>query len=58
MRPHDAGSPAVSFSFPADSAPGEISPSIVDVPEPGCWRFTLEWDGNAATLDLSYVSTS
>jgi hypothetical protein len=29
-------------------------PSIIDVPAPGCWRFTLTWYGHSDTLDLRY----
>jgi hypothetical protein len=29
-------------------------PSIIDVPAPGCWRFTLTWYGHTDTLDLRY----
>lgn len=30
-------------------------PSIIDVPSPGCWRFTLSWSGTRDTLDLTYL---
>ena len=46
--------PAFSRSFPANSGPGEIYPSIVDVPEPGCWRIDLAWSGNKTTAYLEY----
>ena len=39
---------------PANSGPGEIYPSIVDVTGPGCWAVTAEWAGHRATLELSY----
>jgi len=45
---------AFSKSFPANSGPGEIYPSIVDVPEPGCWRIDLAWSGNKTTAYLEY----
>jgi hypothetical protein len=38
----------------ADSGPGEIYPSIVDVPTPGCWHFTLSWAGHRDEIDLRY----
>jgi len=41
-------------SQPANSGPGEIYPSIVDVPQPGCWRFDLSWSGHRATVYLEY----
>jgi hypothetical protein len=51
------GSPRpVSSTWPADSSPGEIYPSIVDVPVPGCWRFTLAWNGHRDTVALRYVA--
>jgi hypothetical protein len=43
-----------SYDLPPNSSPGEIYPSIIDVPEPGCWRLNLSWDGNNATVDLEY----
>src|ERR1700704_5272742 len=33
---------------------GEIYPSIVDVPRPGCWHVTLRWGPNTAELNLNY----
>jgi hypothetical protein len=33
---------------------GGPGPSIIDVPEAGCWRFTLTWHGHSDTLDLRY----
>jgi hypothetical protein len=29
-------------------------PSIVDVPEAGCWRLTLSWSGRKDSVDLAY----
>lgn len=49
-----SGGPAVNLTFPADASPGEIYPSIVDVPTPGCWHMTLRWNGHTATIDLPY----
>jgi hypothetical protein len=48
----------VAYDFPANSSPGEIYPSIVDVPAPGCWRLTLTWGGNRAELSLLYAAPS
>ncbi|MDP9075079.1 MAG: hypothetical protein M3N98_13130 [Actinomycetota bacterium] len=48
----------VTYDFPANSSPGEIYPSIVDVPAPGCWRFTLTWSGHLAELSLRYKAPS
>jgi len=48
-------SPAVRVVDAADSSPGEIYPSILDVPTRGCWHLMLQWGGNRATLDLRYL---
>jgi hypothetical protein len=48
------GEPAVSYTQPADSGPGQIYPSGIDVPVPGCWSMALEWDGHHATVALRY----
>jgi hypothetical protein len=53
LRPEGGGG-AVTTSEPAGSSPGEIYPSIVDVPAPGCWDVVAEWNGHRATLELSY----
>ena len=55
VRDGSAG-PVVTDSFPANSSPGEIYPSIVDVPVEGCWRFTLQWGPHRANLSLRYTS--
>jgi hypothetical protein len=34
--------------------PGGPGPSIVDVPQAGCWRLTLTWSGRRDSLDLAY----
>ena len=47
-----AGTPTVRMSFPDNSSPGEIYPSFVDLPRPGCWALTLHWDTHTATLDV------
>jgi hypothetical protein len=49
------GASPVHLEHPADSGPGEIYPSIVDVPSPGCWHFTLQWAGHTDEVDLRYV---
>ena len=36
------------------SVPDGPGPSTVDLPEAGCWRFTLTWDDQTDTLDLEY----
>jgi hypothetical protein len=54
-HPLGAAAPVVSSTWPADSAPGEIYPSGIVVPSPGCWQFTLSWNGHTDTVDLWYV---
>jgi hypothetical protein len=51
-----ASQPVVRVQLPADSGPGEIYPSIIDVPTPGCWQFTLQWPHASATVDLQYTA--
>jgi hypothetical protein len=34
--------------------PGGPGPSIVDLPEAGCWRLKLSWSGRTDELDLAY----
>jgi hypothetical protein len=46
--------PLVTTIQPANSSPGEIYPSIVDVPEPGCWHLDLAWAGQQASVELEY----
>jgi hypothetical protein len=42
----------VRISRPADSSPGEIYPSYVDVPKPGCWRLLLAWGPHRARINI------
>jgi hypothetical protein len=42
---------AVRAEDKVDGGPG---PSIIDLPQPGCWRLTLSWSGRTDTLDLVY----
>lgn len=42
----------VRISWPADSSPGEIYPSDVDLPRPGCWRLELAWGSHRASIDV------
>jgi hypothetical protein len=53
-RPADAGKPLIRLTFAADSSPGEIYPSYVNVPMTGCWRLTLRWAGHEDWIDLHY----
>ncbi|GIH06893.1 hypothetical protein Rhe02_49600 [Rhizocola hellebori] len=36
------------------SVPGGPGPSIIDLPQPGCWRLTLTWPEHTDTMDLVY----
>ena len=53
-RPVGDSRPLIRSTFPADSSPGEIYPSYVDVPKGGCWRLTLRWAGHQDSIDLNY----
>ncbi|MET8155725.1 hypothetical protein ABZT47_05085 [Sphaerisporangium sp. NPDC005289] len=54
-RPKGARAPVVRVSVPADSGPGEIYPSIVEVPSAGCWALDLSWGSNHDSLELTYL---
>jgi len=53
-RPLRGDGPAVHASWPADSGPGEIYPSYVNVPHAGCWRMTVRWAHHTDSIDLGY----
>jgi len=53
-HPLGAAAPEVKVVQPANSGPGEIYPSIVDVPTPGCWVLNLAWGSHRAALALPY----
>jgi hypothetical protein len=55
-HPLNAATPVVRSSWPANSSPGNIFPSDIEVPAPGCWRFTLAWHRHTDTVDLWYVA--
>jgi hypothetical protein len=38
------------------SVPGGPGPSIIDLPEPGCWTLHLSWSGHTDELKLRYVA--
>ena len=54
-HPLNAATPVVRSSWSAGSSPGNIYPSDIEVPAPGCWRFTLAWHRHTDTVDLWYV---
>ncbi|MFI7018978.1 hypothetical protein [Streptomyces sp. NPDC050164] len=37
------------------SVTGGPGPSLIDLPKPGCWRFSLSWAGHSDTLDIEYL---
>jgi hypothetical protein len=49
-----APKPTVRHTRPPDSGPGEIYPSTIDVPTPGCWRFELQWGAHRDRVELMY----
>jgi hypothetical protein len=42
----------VRIRRPPDSSPGEIYPSYIDLPNPGCWRLALAWGTHRASVDI------
>ncbi|GIF68597.1 hypothetical protein Ais01nite_66320 [Asanoa ishikariensis] len=36
--------------------PGGPGPSIIDLPQPGCWHLTLTWPGHTDAVGLVYRS--
>jgi hypothetical protein len=52
-HPLNATGPKVAIDYPTTG--GNQTPSIVDLPSPGCWSFQLKWGGvqtTRALLDL------
>jgi hypothetical protein len=54
-HPEGSATPVVKVVQPANSGPGEIYPSIVDMPTAGCWVMDLAWGSHRATLALPYA---
>jgi len=54
-HPLGATEPQVHLAQPANSSPGEIYPSIVDVPSAGCWQFDLQWAHSHVQVELNYI---
>lgn len=54
-HPLNASAPKVRMSFEDNASPGEIYPSEVDVPSPGCWHFDIAWGQNRASADLVFA---
>ena len=55
-HPQHASTPVVTYRFPDNASPGEIYPSIVEVPSPGCWAFTMSWGTSQAEVQLSFAA--
>ncbi|WP_093614813.1 hypothetical protein [Streptomyces indicus] len=55
-NPHGAQRPVLDLSFPANSGPGEIYPSDIGVPRPGCWTFELSWGAHRDEVDLNFIA--
>lgn len=53
-HPIGQATPVVTVTQSADSGPGEIYPSIVNVEAVGCWHFTVQWNGHTDSIDLPY----
>jgi hypothetical protein len=51
---HLIGATAPAVSTGAGFIPSGDAPSIIDMPEPGCWEFELSWSGRQATVDITY----
>ncbi|MDG4858992.1 hypothetical protein P8605_12640 [Streptomyces sp. T-3] len=54
-HPRDAERPVVTSTESADSGPGEIYPSGIDVPHPGCWTLELSWGVHRDEVDLEFA---
>jgi hypothetical protein len=51
------GETTVRIARPADSGPGEIYPSYVDLPKPGCWRLDLAWGPHRARIAVAVAGS-
>jgi len=49
-HPLNASSPIVRFAFPPSASGGY--PSLIDLPNPGCWRLEVTLGTAYATMDL------
>ncbi|MFI6855105.1 hypothetical protein [Streptomyces sp. NPDC050416] len=38
------------------SVTGGPGPSLIDMPKPGCWKFSLSWAGHSDNLDVEYLA--
>jgi hypothetical protein len=51
QRMNGVAAVGASVESSVDGGPG---PSIVDLPDPGCWRLTLDWGDRTDSIDLAY----
>ena len=42
----------IRIQQPANSGPGEIYPSRIDLPKPGCWELALRWASHTTRIDV------
>jgi hypothetical protein len=60
MRPGDRltvkASLAGTHEVATRSIAGGPGPSLVDMPKPGCWKFSLSWPGHSDSLDIEYLA--
>jgi hypothetical protein len=52
-----AGRQTVHVTQSAESGPGEIYPTVVDVPSAGCWHLALAWNGHHSSVNVRYYPT-
>ncbi|MDX3457371.1 hypothetical protein PV396_36370 [Streptomyces sp. ME02-8801-2C] len=38
------------------SVAGGPGPSLIDMPKPGCWTFSLSWPGHSDSVDVEYLA--
>lgn len=53
QRMHGARPVGTAVSRTVRGGPG---PSIINLPQSGCWRLTLRWSGRVDSLDLDYAA--
>ena len=53
-HPYDTSTPTVNETLTPSAGSDRAFPSVVDVPNIGCWEFTLSNGVQTATVDLVY----
>ena len=51
---HPVGAPAPIVKQSAAFLTSGDVPSIIDLPQSGCWHFDLTWSGHHAGMDIAY----